>query len=334
MATKNILILGGGNGGTMLSNKLRHELSKEKWNITVIDRDNRHIYQPSMLLVPFGLDNPKKIVKPRNKFFKPGINFVQDEVANIDTENKKVTTKSGKVFPYDFLVISTGCNPDPNEDEGLPEAMGKNAFTFYNLESSIELGKALKQFQGGKLVVDISALPIKCPVAPLEFSFLADWYFKKRGIRNKVDIHFITPGPGAFTKPKATAVLNKIAEQKNINITANWGLGTVNAKEKWIENMQASDRINYDLLVSIPTIVGDKAISDSGIDDGMGYVPTDHNTLQAKKHERVYVLGDATNVPTSKAGSVVHYEVEVVLYNILSEICGGVAMPLYDGHAT
>ncbi|HZD60973.1 MAG TPA: FAD-dependent oxidoreductase [Anaerolineae bacterium] len=334
MATKNILILGGGNGGTMLSNKLRHELSKDKWNITVIDRDNRHIYQPSMLLVPFGLDNPKKIVKPRNKFFKPGVNFVQDTVTHIDTENKKVTAKSGKVFPYDFLVISTGCSPDPAEDEGLEEAMGKNAFTFYNLESSIQLGKALKEFKGGKLVVDIAALPIKCPVAPLEFSFLADWYFKKKGIRNKVDIHFVTPGPGAFTKPKATKVLTAIAEKKNINITANWGLGQVNAKEKWIENMQASERINYDLLVSIPTTVGDKAISDSGMDDGMGYVPTDHNTLKATKHDRVYVLGDATNVPTSKAGSVVHYQVEVVLYNILSEICGGVAMPLYDGHAT
>ena len=334
MATKNILILGGGNGGTMIANKLRHELDKDRWNITVIDRDNRHIYQPSMLLVPFGLDDPKKIVKPRNKYFKPGVNFVQDIIANIDTENRKVTTTSGKVFQYDFLVVSTGCNPDPEEDEGLPEAMGKNAFTFYNLESTTQLRTALKQFQGGRIVVDISSLPFKCPVAPLEFSFLADWYFKKRGIRNKVDITFVTPGAGVFTKPKATAVLSKIVEQKNINTVVNWGLGTVNAKEKWVENMQGNDRINYDLLVVIPTTIGDKAISDSGIDDGMGYVPTDHNTLKATKHDRVYVLGDAANVPTSKAGSVVHYESEVVLYNILSEICGGVAMPMFDGHAT
>lgn len=334
MATKNILILGGGNGGTMIANKLRHKLAKDKWNITVIDRDNRHIYQPSMLLVPFGLEDPKKIVKPRDKFIQSGINFVLDIIENIDPENKKVTTKSGKVFAYDFLIISTGCGPDPSEDEGLEDALGKTAFTFYEYESSIELRRALKEFQGGKLVIDISALPIKCPVAPLEFAFLADWYFKKRGIRNKVDIHFITPGPGAFTKPKATKVLTALAEQKNINITANWGLGLVNSSEKWIENMQASERINYDLLVSIPTMVGDKAISNSGIDDGMGYVPTDHNTLKANKLENVYVLGDATNVPTSKAGSVVHYEVDVVKYNILSEICGGAAMPLFDGHAT
>jgi sulfide:quinone oxidoreductase len=331
---KNILILGGGNGGTMIANKLRHELSTEKWNITVIDRDNRHIYQPSMLLVPFGLDDPKKIVKPRNKYIKPGINFVMDEITNIDTENKKVSAKSGTVFEYDFLVISTGCSVDPTEDEGLAEAMGNNVFTFYDLESTIQLGKALKEFQGGKLVIDISSLPIKCPVAPLEFAFLADWYFKTRKMRDKVDIHFVTPGPGAFTKPRATKVLTKIAEEKNINITANFGLGLANGEEKWIENLQASERINYDLLVSIPTTVGDKAISDSGIDDGMGYVPTDHHTLKAKKHDRVYVLGDATNVPTSKAGSVVHYEVDVVLYNILSEICGGEAMPMFDGHAT
>ncbi|MDP2211774.1 MAG: FAD/NAD(P)-binding oxidoreductase, partial [Candidatus Aquicultor sp.] len=289
---KNILILGGGNGGTMIANKLRHELSTENWNITVIDRDNRHVYQPSMLLVPFGLDDPKKIVKPRNKYIKPGINFVMDEITNIDTENKKVSAKSGTVFEYDFMVISTGCSVDPTEDEGLAEAMGNDVFTFYSLDSSIQLGKALKEFQGGKLVVDISSLPIKCPVAPLEFAFLADWYFKTRKMRDKVDIHFVTPGPGAFTKPKATKVLTKIAEEKNINITANFGLGLVNGKEKWIENLQASERINYDLLVSIPTTIGDKAISASGIDDGMGYVPTDHNTLKAKKHDNVYVLGD------------------------------------------
>jgi len=331
---KNILILGGGNGGTMIANKLRHELSTENWNITVIDRDNRHIYQPSMLLIPFGLDDPKKIVKPRNKYIKPGINFVMDEITNIDTENKKVSTKSGTNFEYDFMVISTGCSPDPTQDDGLAEAMGNDVFTFYDLDSSIQLGRALKEFQGGKLVVDISSLPIKCPVAPLEFAFLADWYFKTRKMRDKVDIHFVTPGPGAFTKPKATKVLTKIAEEKNINITANFGLGLANGDEKWIENLQASERINYDLLVSIPTTIGDKAISDSGIDDGMGYVPTDHHTLKAKKHDNVYVLGDATNVPTSKAGSVVHYEVEVVLYNILSEICGGEAMPMFDGHAT
>lgn len=334
MAAKNILILGGGNGGTMLSNKLRHELGTDKWNITVIDRDNRHIYQPSMLLVPFGLENPNKIVKPRNKFFNHGVNFVEDVVTNIDTENKKVSTKSGRNFDYDFLVISTGCNPDPAEDEGLEEAMGKNAFTFYDLKSSIQLGQALKQFQGGKLLIDVASLPIKCPVAPLEFAFLADWYFKKRGIRHKVDIELVTPAPGAFTKPKAAAVLSEIAKKKNVSIRANWGLGQVNAKEKWIENMQASERVEYDLLVAIPTTIGDKAISDSGIDDGMGYVHTDHNTLQAKGHDKVYVLGDATNVPTSKAGSVVHYEVDVLVYNILSEICGGTAMPLYDGHAT
>lgn len=331
---KNILILGGGNGGTMIANKLRHELSTENWNITVIDRDNRHVYQPSMLLVPFGLDDPKKIVKPRNKYIKPGINFVMDEITNIDTEGKKVSTKSGTVFEYDFLVISTGCSVDPTEDEGLAEAMGNDVFTFYDLDSTVQLGKALKEFQGGKLVIDISSLPIKCPVAPLEFAFLADWYFKTRKMRDKVDIHFVTPGPGAFTKPKATKVLTKIAEEKNINITANFGLGLANGKEKWIENLQASERINYDLLVSIPTTIGDKAVSDSGIDDGMGYVPTDHHTLKAKKHDNVYVLGDATNVPTSKAGSVVHYEVDVVLYNILSEICGGEAMPMFDGHAT
>jgi len=334
MATRNILVLGGGNGGTMIANKLRQELPEKKWNIAVIDGDNRHVYQPALLMVPFGLDDPRKIVKPRDKFFKRGVNFVLDHALFIDTENKKVTTKGSNVFPYDFLVISTGCSVQPSADEGLEEAMGENAFTFYTLEGAIALGKALKSFQGGRLVVNISSLPIKCPVAALEFSFLADWYFKRRGIRDKVDIEFVTPAPSVISKPKAAPILLKIAEQKNVKVRTNWCLSMVNAKEKWIEDTKDNEKIAYDLLVSVPTTLGDGVISNSGLGDNKGYVPTDQHTLQAKGHDRIYVLGDAADVPTSKAGSAVHYQTNIVLRNILSEINGSAPAPLYDGHAT
>ncbi|MEW5706697.1 MAG: FAD-dependent oxidoreductase [Actinomycetota bacterium] len=334
MVAKNILVLGGGNGGTIISNKLRRELPEEKWNITVIDGDNRHIYQPGLLMVPFNLDDPRKIVKPRNKFLKPGVNFVQDYALLIDIESKKVTTKRGHVFPYDFLVISTGCSVQPSVDNGLEEAMGGNAFTFYTLDGAIALSKALKSYQGGRLVVNISSLPIKCPVAALEFSFLADWYFKKRGIRDKVDIEFVTPAPGIFAKPRAASVLTKIAEQKNVKVRTNWCLGTVNAQEKWIENIRGDERIEYDLLVSVPSTLGDESIRNSGLGDNKGYIPTDPHTLQAKGHDRIYVLGDASDVPTSKAGSAVHYQANVVARNILSEVNDSAPAPLYDGHAT
>ena len=181
--------------------------------------------------------------------------------------------------------------------------------------------------------MNIADLPFKCPVAPIEFIFLADWYFKKRGIRNKTEIEFVTPLPMAFTKPKAASVFNEIAKEKNIKMTTNYQLNSVNGQERYIESA-TDERISYDLLVIVPNTIGEKVISESNMDDGIGYVPTHQNTLKALKRERVYVIGDATNVPTSKAGSVAHYEADVVVFNIMMEILGKEPEPIYDGHST
>lgn len=329
--SKNIVVLGAGTGGTIVSNNLRRHLPDD-WEITVIDRDDNHIYQPGMLFVPFDIQKVGTLTKSRKKYILPGVNFVIDEITRIDPEKRVVTTKN-RTFSYDFLVISTGCKIAPEENDGLMEAMGDNAFTFYSLEGAELLRKKLKEFDGGKLVLNIAELPFKCPVAPIEFVFLADWFFKKKGIRNKVEIELVTPLDGAFTKPKASAVFGESAREKNIKITPKFELNEVNGKEKYIESIQG-DKVSYDVLVSIPSTIGDEVISNSGIDDGIGYVPTHLNTLQALKHERVYVIGDATNVPTSKAGSVAHYEADVVVFNIMAEIHGIKPEEIYDGHST
>ncbi len=328
---KKIVVLGAGTGGTIISNNLRRHLP-EDWEITVIDRDDKHIYQPGMLFVPFDIQKSNTLTRSRKKYILPGVNFVIDEITHIDPEKREVKTKNHS-FSYDFLVISTGCKIAPEENDGLMDAWGKNAFTFYSIEGADLLRQKLKEFDGGKLVLNIAELPFKCPVAPIEFVFLADWYFKKRGIRNKVEIELVTPLTGAFTKPKASAVFGESAKEKNIKITPAFELNMVNGKEKYIESIQG-DKINYDALVIIPTTIGDEVISDSGIDDGIGYVPTQINTLQALKHERIYVIGDATNVPTSKAGSVAHYEADVVVFNIMAEIHGIKPEEIYDGHST
>ncbi|MBL6957201.1 MAG: NAD(P)/FAD-dependent oxidoreductase [Chlorobium phaeobacteroides] len=329
--SKKIVVLGAGTGGTIISNNLRRHLPEE-WEITVIDRDDKHIYQPGMLFVPFDIQKSSTLTRSRKKYILPGINFVIDEITRIDPEKREVTTKNHS-FSYDFLVISTGCKIVPEENDGLMDAWGKNAFTFYSIEGADQLRQKLKEFDGGKLVLNIAELPFKCPVAPIEFVFLADWYFKKRGIRNKVEIELVTPLTGAFTKPKASAVFGESAREKNITITPKFELNEVNGKEKYIESIQG-DKIPYDMLVIIPTTIGDEVISESGMDDGIGYVPTNINTLQALKHERVYVIGDATNVPTSKAGSVAHYEADVVVFNIMSEIHGTKPEEIFDGHST
>ncbi|ABB22959.1 type III sulfide quinone reductase, selenoprotein subtype [Pelodictyon luteolum] len=328
---KKIVVLGAGTAGTIVSNNLRRHLSDD-WEITVIDRDDRHIYQPGLLFVPFGIQKSKTLVKSRKKFILPGVKFVLDEITHVDPEKKVVKTRNNS-FDYDFLVVSTGCKVVPEENDGLLDAWGKNAFTFYYLEAADVLHRKLREFDGGKLVMDIAELPFKCPVAPIEFVFLADWYFKKRGIRNKVEIELVTPLQAAFTKPKAAAVFSRSAKEKNIKITTGFELNRVDGKAGYIESVQG-EKVNYDMLVVVPTTVGDKVITDSGMDDGIGYVPTHQNTLQALKHEGVYVIGDATNVPTSKAGSVAHYEADVVVFNIMAEIHGVKPEEIFDGHST
>lgn len=329
--SKKIVVLGAGTGGTIISNNLRRHLPEE-WEITVIDRDDQHIYQPGMLFVAFDIQKPGRLVKSRRKYIMPGINFVIDEITRIDPDKKEVTTLKHR-FSYDFLVISTGCRIAPEENDGLLDAWGKNAFTFYTIPDAELLRNRLKEFDGGKVVLNIAELPFKCPVAPIEFIFMADWYFRQKGIRDKVDIELVTPLQGAFTKPKASAVFTASAKEKNIRITPAFELSEVNGKEKYIESVKG-DKVKYDLLVSIPTTLGDKMISDSGIDDGIGYVPTHQNTLKALKHEGIYVIGDATNVPTSKAGSVAHYEADVVVFNIMAEIHGVKPEEIFDGHST
>jgi len=329
--SKKIVVLGAGTGGTIVSNNLRRHLPAD-WEITVIDRDDEHIYQPGLLFVPFGLQKSSTLVKSRKKFIIPGVNFVMDEITNIDPEKKVVKTRNHS-FNYDFLVVSTGCRIAPEENDGLMDAWNKNAFTFYYLDAADKLKQRLKEFNGGRLVMDIAELPFKCPVAPIEFVFLADWYLKKRGIRHKSEIELVTPLPMAFTKPKAAAVFTESAKEKNIKITTSFELSSVNGKEKYIESVQG-EKVKYDTLVIVPSTIGDPVISNSGMDDGIGYVPTHHNTLKALKHEGIYVIGDATNVPTSKAGSVAHYEADVVVFNIMAEIHGVKPEEIFDGHST
>lgn len=329
--SKKIVVLGAGTGGTIISNNLRRHLPPE-WEITVIDRDDHHVYQPGLLFVPFGFQKVSSLVRSRKKYILPGVNFVIDEITRIDPEKRVVTTRQHS-FAYDFLVISTGCRIVPEENDGLMDAWGKNAFSFYTIASAELLRRKLAEFQGGKLVLNIAEVPFKCPVAPIEFVFLMDWMCRKKGIRNKTEIELVTPLTGAFTKPKASAVFGEAAKEKNIKITPGFSLNEVNGKERFIESVQG-EKVSYDTLVIIPSTQGDQVISDSGIDDGIGFVPTHHNTLQALKHERVYVIGDATNVPTSKAGSVAHYEADVVAFNIMAEIHGIKPEEIYDGHST
>ncbi|MCK5071116.1 MAG: NAD(P)/FAD-dependent oxidoreductase [Desulfocapsa sp.] len=329
---KKLVILGAGCAGTMVANKLRKKLDKDEWSITIIDKDDQHVYQPGLLFVPFGIYKAEDIVRSRSEFIARGVNFVIDEIVGIDTKDQVVETTAGS-YEYDKIIVCTGVSLAPEEIPGLIEGWQKTAFDFYTLDGAVNLSKALREFKSGKLVLNIAEFPFKCPVAPLEFVYLADAYFTERGYRDDIDIRLVTPLPGAFTKPKASAFFSQLIEQKNINITASYDLAEVDCTNKKIISA-AGDEIEFDLLVSIPPNVGARVLVKSGVAmDEIGYVKTNNHTLKAENHENMFVLGDTTTLPTSKAGSVAHFSAEIMVENFIREINGEELKEDFDGHA-
>jgi sulfide:quinone oxidoreductase len=221
----------------------------------------------------------------------------------------------------------------PEEVEGLAEPMGKDGVhTFYTLEGAVAMRSALERMTKGRLVIDVCDMPIKCPVAPIEFAFLADYYFTQKGVRDAIDITLVTPYSGAFTKPNANRVLTGMAKEKGVSVVADFAAESVDAAARTLRSLDGRT-LEYDLLCAIPPNVGPQVIDDAGLGDGMGYALTDPRTLKSRKADFVYFLGDNTNVSTSKAGSVAHFEAETVVENLLREIEGKPALPTFDGHA-
>ena len=330
---KKLVILGAGTAGTMILNKLEPVLDKDEWHITIVDQYETHYYQPGFLFIPFGIYNKKDVIKPKRDFFPSGVEVLFDSIDKIEPNKSKVILKNQKVLNYDYLIIATGCKINPDETEGLTEkGWYKNIFDFYTIEGAMGLAHFLKYWEGGKMVLNITEMPIKCPVAPLEFVFLADWWFTDQGIRDKVEISFVTPLDGAFTKPRASKVFGDFLAKKNIKLVPDFSIGSVDHENNKIISWDEKE-VPYDLLVTIPTNMGDELIARSGMGDELNFVPTDKQSLLSKDHKNIFVIGDATDLPSSKAGSVAHFEADVLYDNFLSAIEGRSLRAKFDGHA-
>lgn len=332
---KRILILGAGTSGTMMANHLHHEMKKleDEWEMVMIDESEIHYYQPGFLFLPFDIYTPEDIQKPIRDFLPEQVKFFCEKVVKILPKEKKVFTENGDTFHYDILIIATGTSIAPNETEGLlGEEWRRNIFDFYSFEGALALRNKLRDWEGGKLVVHIAEMPIKCPVAPLEFAFLADSFFKHKNMRDKVDITFVTPMDGAFTKPKAAHALEHLLTEKNIHTIPDFAIERVDNENKRIVDYSGKE-VPFDLLVTVPLNKGHEMISLSGLGDDLNYVATHKGTLQSKADPGIFVIGDATNIPASKAGSVAHFEAEILTENILHFIKGEPLKEEFDGHA-
>jgi sulfide:quinone oxidoreductase len=330
---KKLVILGAGTAGTMMLNKFSAALDRNDWQITIIDQSETHYYQPGFLFIPFGIYSKKDVIKPKRDFFPSSANVIISPIDKIEPEKNSVLLANNAVVPYDYLIIATGSKIVPAQTEGLKNGQWhKSIFDFYTIEGACALAEFFKRWQGGCLVINITEMPIKCPVAPLEFAFLADWYFTERGIRDKVDIHFVTPLPGAFTKPRASAILGDFLGKKNIRLTSEFAIGRVDNEAKTIVSWD-ENAIPFDVLVTIPTNMGDEAIARSGLGDELNFIPTNKQTLRSDHHENIFVIGDATNLPSSKAGSVAHFQSDILFENFMSIIEGQAPRAQFDGHA-
>ena len=329
-----LVILGGGTGGTIMANRLRKHYGADELTITVVDRDDTHVYQPGLLFVPFGHVHVGDIVRPRHRQLHHHIDFREDEVSAVDIEAQTVSLASGDTLDYDVLVIATGARLLPDETEGLTDAgWMERIFTFYTPEGAAALAEALARFDGGRVVVNVVDLPIKCPVAPLEFSFLADAYFTERGIRDKVELTYVTPLDGAFTKPVASATLSSMLGDKGIELVTEFNTGSVDGDGGRIVSWDERE-VPFDLLVTIPLHGGAEYVGRSpGLGDELDFVPADEHTLQSKAKPNIFVIGDASNLPASKAGSVTHFEGEVLTENVRRFLAGEELDGSYDGHA-
>ena len=332
--TIDVLVLGDGTGGLVVANLLARQVRRlgPPMRIRLIGNAPMHTYQPGLLFMPFrkpGYQTLADIQRRTADFVRPGVDYVCQRITAIDTGARTVTTEQDS-FRYDWLVLALGCRTVLEAIDGLPERWGTRAHGFYTPDSALRLAQALEAFDGGDFVVDIAEMPIKCPVAPLEFAFLADEYLTRRGVRSRTQLTLVTPLSGAFTKPICNEMLSDMLISKGVKVVSNAPLATVSDAEI---SCPDGNTVPFDLLVTIPPHEGSELIDDANLGDGLGFGLTDKQTLKSRKAERVFLLGDNTNVPTSKAGSVAHFQAEVVVHNLLREVAGKEAQPLADGHA-
>jgi len=331
---RRIVILGGGTGGTIMANRLRRAWAADEAQITVVDRDDAHVYQPGLLFVPFGLAEADQLVRPRHRQLHRDIAFIEAEIDRVVTAANEVHLGDGQVLPYDVLIVATGARLVPEETEGMTgPGWLDTVFPFYTDEGATALADALERFEGGTLVVNPVDMPIKCPVAPLEFTFLADWYLRERGIRDRTELVYVTSLDGAFTKPTASHMLSGLLASKGVQVVTEFNAGEVDAGAGMLRSYDEREQ-PFDLLVTIPLHAGAECIDRSpGLGDATGFVPTDLHTLQSKAAPNVFAIGDATNLPTSKAGSVTHFEADTLTENIRRFVHGVSLEASFDGHA-
>lgn len=323
--TNDVLIVGGGVGGTIVANLVSRELG-ERARVTLLDATGKHVYQPGFLYVAVGQENPENLRRDETSLLRRDVKLVVERATFVNTETRKVVLQSGRTLRYDELVLATGSRTVLDEVPG-----GTGAHDFYTMDGATRLRRALEQFEGGSIVIGVAGIPYKCPPAPVEFVFLLDDYLRSRGIRDKCEIKLLSPLNRAFTIEVTSKLVQPILAERGIELTGFFNVESVDPVAKTVTSLEG-ETVAYDLLVLVPPHRGQKVIEESGLGDERGWVPVDKNTLKHTGFTNIWAVGDTTNIPISKSGSVAHYEASVAAAEIAAAVKGEAAPThVYDG---
>ena len=312
-----VVILGGGVGGTIVANRLARRLGRRQdVEITVVDWTGEHVYQPGFMYIAFGHERASSLVRPERGLLDERVAVVVGEIIRVDESTRTVVLSDGRRLGYDYLVIATGSRIVPDEIAHFSE----EAHHFYTAEAAERLRAALDAFTGGRIVVGIAGMPYKCPPAPLEVSFLIEAELRQRGLRDRSEVHFCSPIGRAFTIESVSDMATPILEEKGIELHTFFNVETIDAERKVVQSLEGEE-LAYDLLVLVPPHKGARFLIDSGFAQAPGgWLPTDRSTLQVGGRPNVFALGDATDLPLSKAGSTAHFEAPIVTERIAAAI--------------
>jgi sulfide:quinone oxidoreductase len=317
-----VVILGGGVGGTIVANllarKLRGAVDDGQVSITVVEQFGNHVYQPGFMYITFGSETAAHLQRPERSLLDERVALVIDEVTRVDETTRTVELVSGSKLEYDHLVLATGARIAPEEIEHF----ATEAHHFYTADAAQRLRQALDAFTGGSIVIAIAGMPYKCPPAPLEVSFLIEAELRERGLRDRSAVHFCSPIGRAFTIETVSEMATPVLEEKGIELHTFFNVEAIEPTRKVVQSLEGEE-LRYDLLVLVPPHHGQRFLIDSGLAPAPGgWLPTDHHTLQVGGRSNVYALGDATDLPLSKAGSTAHFEAPIVAERVAAAIQG------------
>jgi sulfide:quinone oxidoreductase len=320
-----IVILGGGVGGTLVANLLVDSVG-DAASVTVVDPTGMHAYQPGFLYVALGQANGRWLGRDERTLLDKRVDLVIETAERIDPVARTVRFASGGSMPYDYLVLATGSRLVPERIPGFTEA----GFEFYSLTGALRLREELRRFKGGRVLVGVTGIPYKCPPAPVEFTLMLEEQLRRRGLRERSEVTLLSPLNRAFTVESASKLVQPIFERRGIKLSAFFNVEAVDPVKGTVSSIEGEEA-EYDLLVLVPPHRGQSVIDASGLGDDGGWVPTDRNTLQHKQHERIFTIGDATDLPISKSGSTAHFEAPIVASRIASLVKGTVPKANYAG---